>query len=340
METKETKNCPYCGEEILAIAKKCRFCGEWLPEEKPKVYVPCPICGESIEEDVEICPFCNERVKKDETSTPSSNAKVEEIIPQVTESKSEVQTEVHQESLDKDNAAPIVPQSGNSIFPTIFTGKSLREGIVILFLLRIIVSLFNYVDHPGMTLAVNFFDSIILCIISVLIVQRVLKDKSKINLASWLAIGGVAFWCIAIEMGTSAIQRPGLDFFNYMRYGDTNEAIWSIRYFMKGGLVCFIISCLMDGISRFIMWQNGYEKYKSTMVVGIIYSAIALIFTILSPSMSESAFLLIILCGIAGLAYYIMLLVNGGKEITANEDLSLKERIHPAVIFGFLFFNT
>jgi hypothetical protein len=26
----DTKRCPYCGEEILAIAKKCKHCGEWL----------------------------------------------------------------------------------------------------------------------------------------------------------------------------------------------------------------------------------------------------------------------------------------------------------------------
>lgn len=31
----ETKRCPYCGEEILAVAKKCKHCGEWI-EQKTK----------------------------------------------------------------------------------------------------------------------------------------------------------------------------------------------------------------------------------------------------------------------------------------------------------------
>ncbi|MDE7369893.1 MAG: zinc ribbon domain-containing protein [Muribaculaceae bacterium] len=30
----DKKQCPYCGEEIMATAKKCRFCGEWLEEQK------------------------------------------------------------------------------------------------------------------------------------------------------------------------------------------------------------------------------------------------------------------------------------------------------------------
>ena len=41
----ETKICPYCGEKILAVAKKCKHCGEWLNREITK---PCPICGEKI----------------------------------------------------------------------------------------------------------------------------------------------------------------------------------------------------------------------------------------------------------------------------------------------------
>lgn len=28
----QTKRCPYCGEEILEVAKKCKYCGEWLDD--------------------------------------------------------------------------------------------------------------------------------------------------------------------------------------------------------------------------------------------------------------------------------------------------------------------
>lgn len=36
----EKKNCPYCGEEIMATAKKCKHCGEWIEETRIQDFAP------------------------------------------------------------------------------------------------------------------------------------------------------------------------------------------------------------------------------------------------------------------------------------------------------------
>lgn len=75
----QTKRCPYCSEEILATAQKCKHCGEWLNVETQKVekkMINCPICGELIEEGIKQCPHCKENV-----SSAKSVAKVTPVVP-------------------------------------------------------------------------------------------------------------------------------------------------------------------------------------------------------------------------------------------------------------------
>lgn len=73
--TNNTKACPYCGEEILAIAKKCKHCGEWLTKDSKPTSVKmiaCPTCGEDVEEGTAICPHCKENIPTP-ASQPAEN---------------------------------------------------------------------------------------------------------------------------------------------------------------------------------------------------------------------------------------------------------------------------
>lgn len=107
----QTKNCPYCGGEIMAAAKKCKHCGKWLDgrEEKKEILVPedepavkevtpqeiplpkeepvvkekpaskrlkqkkCPYCGEEIMVVAKKCKHCGEWL--DESAAPKSSEK-------------------------------------------------------------------------------------------------------------------------------------------------------------------------------------------------------------------------------------------------------------------------
>ena len=73
----EKKKCPYCGEEILAVAKKCKHCGEWL--DKNQETKSCPVCDEQIDINAIVCSHCNESLSNNESDKPIS---VVELSPE------------------------------------------------------------------------------------------------------------------------------------------------------------------------------------------------------------------------------------------------------------------
>lgn len=60
----ETKNCPFCGEQVLAQAKKCKFCKNWLNDQKDnsEELKSCPYCYEKINVNAKLCKFCGSNV--------------------------------------------------------------------------------------------------------------------------------------------------------------------------------------------------------------------------------------------------------------------------------------
>lgn len=69
-----TKRCPYCGEEILSVAKKCKHCGEWLAdnaqEPEPQPTPPSEPIREPTPEPEQKKAQANERREAAPTSAP------------------------------------------------------------------------------------------------------------------------------------------------------------------------------------------------------------------------------------------------------------------------------
>jgi hypothetical protein len=65
----EMKVCPFCGKEILSVAKMCKYCREWLPEEPT-----------NIEDNTRVEQHLKKEPVNTEDRTQEENSSVEEPI--------------------------------------------------------------------------------------------------------------------------------------------------------------------------------------------------------------------------------------------------------------------
>ncbi|HTT29490.1 MAG TPA: hypothetical protein VMG37_13835 [Solirubrobacteraceae bacterium] len=54
-----TRECPYCKEEVLAEAVRCKHCHASIPAVRPDHHGVCPYCKESIHPDAVRCKHCH-----------------------------------------------------------------------------------------------------------------------------------------------------------------------------------------------------------------------------------------------------------------------------------------
>ena len=305
METRETKNCPYCGEEILAVAKKCKHCGKWLHEPpQPKQMIPCPICGEEVEEGTEVCPHCKEQIGVD--------APVQETVQE-----SRPINRVPQPSV------PVTPATTSSVsgsfFKDFMKSKSLTGGLMLLLGAYILTSFLGAIENEAIEILVTGFLIVIGCAMSLLIIQRVANDKNKVDLCSWTAIVSAIAWPIAMYLGRDGINNMGYDVFEFAKDSDTSEGALYLRYMIHCGIVFYVIAQLLELVSKYFMWTTAKPKFKTTIIVGIVACVSFLLFVLCSKSLSQGLLIIwMCLSVFIYVVYFIMILINGSGEGASN----------------------
>lgn len=63
MVDQESRQCPFCREEINSEATKCKHCGSRIEPARPDHGGECPYCKEQIDPEAVICKHCRSNVR-------------------------------------------------------------------------------------------------------------------------------------------------------------------------------------------------------------------------------------------------------------------------------------
>jgi hypothetical protein len=63
MADNDTRQCPFCKEQINREATKCKYCGSRVEPTRPEHGGKCPFCKESINPEALICKHCKSNLQ-------------------------------------------------------------------------------------------------------------------------------------------------------------------------------------------------------------------------------------------------------------------------------------
>ena len=132
------------------------------------------------------------------------------------------------------------------------------------------------------------------------------------NNVNWWTITSFVFGIIGFFAGGYAMENPGLDVLGQVKMDDSNEMV-SVRYFVSNALIFYLLVVLLEGVSRYLLSQECFEKYRTPLFVGIGVSIIKLL--LLFSAFFFFFFVavaILIFYLIASFVYYYLLMSNGG----------------------------
>lgn len=218
MEEKKTKVCPYCGETILAAAKKCRYCGEWLDEDhkdlSPKL-VTCPVCGENIPEDVDVCPYCNEKINFKGSQSGDSSAANGSEQSATQKDKSNIDSvpsvfEYYIWNTIKKAFNYSLPMARKHFWLSYLSWTVLSSILSLLIAAQVITSIVNFEEPPLLLYILATMMGIFVTIVSFSMMGRRLVDvgKSPISVLLYLIpIANIYLIVVACKPGKARCKR-------------------------------------------------------------------------------------------------------------------------------------
>jgi uncharacterized membrane protein YhaH (DUF805 family)/predicted RNA-binding Zn-ribbon protein involved in translation (DUF1610 family) len=125
---RQLKKCPYCGKEILGVAKKCRYCGKWIDGDHAHM-TTCSSCGEKVDKTSKECPYCGEPLTQSHESEGQPMTEPDATLPQTEESSAQETPQPTDETTQPANDSSLLAKNGSQSTNTTaqLTGETTQD---------------------------------------------------------------------------------------------------------------------------------------------------------------------------------------------------------------------